>query len=187
MEMGSIWGLLGLRSCLGMLTIVLASSVHAENITLKDFEHNMKTSGPKTVLHEVFSDTTAWNALLTHIATGDPRWVELASTLYRNADGGAREELEMAVGESLDNNPSSILDQITKPGSAFPLSVICSALDIDDPRFEKFESAMTELTRRKKAVSQIAGKHLKEARQRCLTELEHIEPDLRRFFGVESK
>jgi hypothetical protein len=134
-------------------------------------------------LQALYSDPEAWVSALGGIATGTPDWLRVAELLRPASDAGASEQL--AVGEALGSNPSTVLSWLVaqQVPNHYEVPFVCGGLDVDDDRFNGFELALAEVNRRIRAVEQVTEPALQPVRDQCLTELRESPGHLRRFFG----
>jgi len=136
--------------------------------------------GPSAVLHDVYSDDKRWQPLLRGIASGSVAWLEIAESLRTVSDGAASEELTLAVGEALASAPAAVLSRATGP---FHLSEVCSGPDVDDARWQTYESAEAELVRRIHVVEGVSDQTLRQVRDDCVASLRASDDGLKSFFG----
>ena len=155
---------------LGSLLVLLASVASAQPVlSPQAVTKAMASQGVKSTLQRLFYDQKQWSAVLAGIATGKPAWLDVANTFHAVADGAPGEQLESAVGEALEHRPSNVLS-IAVPN--FALEVVCTAPDVDDPRFDSYELSMAAIERRQAKLRSISKSTLTALRDSCIAELE---------------
>ncbi|AZZ36485.1 hypothetical protein CIK05_06670 [Bdellovibrio sp. qaytius] len=95
--------------------IVAALNVHAgapEVIKLKDLG-SAKTS-KKEVLARIFADQNKWSAYLAKIESGQDAWVKTWPEMRKVADGGASEQLDIAMYKLVGVKATAVLKIIQK-------------------------------------------------------------------------
>lgn len=137
----------------------------------------IQKEGAKTTLRSVYS-SGYWQAFLKCVAGGDKRWVTIA-TSFRGVSDGATDELNSVIGEALGNQPEIVLT-IAPP--VFSLDEICSAPDVDDPRFNSYELSIKEIRHRKLALHKVHRKNLLKDVATCQKDLEEAKADAARFY-----
>lgn len=144
----------------------------------------IKTEGASAVVQAIW-DTPRWADLTAHVATGKPRWVDVAIALSKGADGGAAEELQDALLYGLAKNPAyefQVLPMDSSDASPFSLSTVCAGPS--DPG--TYSAALADLRRVESSVHRVSVVALEFKKDKCLKLLKAGESDLKRFFAVSN-
>ncbi len=118
--------------------------------------------------------------LLWGVARGDVEWLQIAVRLRAASDAEAIEQMELAVGEALERQPTNVL-KIAVPG--FDLEAVCGGPDVDDARYDSFELSMEAIDRRMAKVAEITETSLVAIRDACLKKLEDSRKGIADFYG----
>jgi hypothetical protein len=118
--------------------------------------------------------------LLAGIATGKPGWLNTAKKLRAVSDAGATEQIELAAGEALEHRPADVLSLIVDD---FGITHVCGGADVDDARFDSYESSMAAIQRREEMLRAVQDDTLRQKRDACLAELDRAKADVSRFYG----
>lgn len=171
----------------GILGLIFGAACVAADIpTLQDADSLLKHIRDNTaaaVIKDLWG-TTIWSDLVSRVATGEPKWVDVAVALSAGSDAGATSELNDALFAALLVNPEYVLSVL--PGepsnyNAVALSTICVG-STDPP--DTYSAALAELKLAESAIQQVRLDALKIKRDLCLKKLVDGEADLKRFFGV---
>jgi len=115
-----------------------------------------------------------WDVLIKCIDTGDTAWVEIDVVLSAVGDASGGEELNTALSEAFASQPRTVLKFLhDKYHFEVNLDVVCSAPDIDDPRYNSYELAITAINKREHAIANITDKELLDDVASCHDALEY--------------
>lgn len=106
--------------------------------------------------------------LVTCITTGRKDWIDISKILVEATQPDTEDDLTLAVGSALDNNPENVLSE-TWPDT-FTLNYICSPSLAED--FGDYASARAEMDKRIKMVRAVHRPDLKDKVDECLTYFE---------------
>jgi len=168
------------RICLAVLLLGGSASATQAPFTAGAVANSLTSIGPSATLQRIYGNNAEWSVLLSGIASGERNWLRLANQLKRVADGGASEQLSLAVGEALEHRPANVLT-IAVP--AFSIFDACGGPDVDDPRFDSYELSMAAINRRQRMVHALRDDSLKSLRDRCISELESAKSGIAHFYG----
>jgi hypothetical protein len=171
------------RMCLTLLVLGGSASATQAPFTVGVVANSVASIGPSATLQRIYGNNTQWSALLSGIASGGQNWLRVANQLKRVADGGASEQLSLAVGEALEHRPANVL-AIAVP--EFSISDACGGPDVDDPRFDSYELSMAAINRRQRMVHALRDDSLKSLRDRCISELESAKSGIAHFYGRDT-
>jgi 5,10-methylenetetrahydrofolate reductase len=163
---------------------VIGSACEADTqakLDVDSLEKRIQSDGAQRVVSQIYGRPDDWNKLRHNIASGNVRWLALATALYSGADGGAKNMLAASFGESLETAASSTLRVAAR--EKMSTDVFCIAPDVDDDRYSTYESAMQSLQNRISAVTSVAGPELATARTACLHSLTDSQTQIAKFFG----
>jgi hypothetical protein len=152
------------------------ASVQPEELT-----RQVASNGAAAVVNRLFKDTGTWNAVMSHISSGDHRWVSLGITLLAGADAGAASEIHDALFPVLGRDPGYLLRKPPSPN--FDAVEICGGRD--DPLSTYKDAEAEQLSVRAKVAA--LGDGFGERRRLCLAALDSGLKDIRRYFGVQPK
>lgn len=161
-------------------TALTATVARAAQQSPAELKRVIADRGPSAVLQDVYSDQELWQSLLGSIASGSVAWLEIAESLRTVSDAGASEQLTLAVGEALASAPAAVLSRAKGP---FHLSEVCTGPDVDDGRWQTYETAAAELVRRIQTVEGVSEPGLRQVRDDCVASLRASDAGLKKFFG----
>jgi hypothetical protein len=128
--------------------------------------------------------TADWTKLTEKIASGEPKWIDVAVALSKGSDAGATEELNDALFQGLSVHPSYVLKSLPiEQSTTNPLSLSTVCGGRTDP-LSTYAAASAELTRAETAVKGVRDDALAAKKHLCLKRLEAGSSDLKRFFGA---
>ena len=125
---------------------------------------DINARGAYAVVKDLF-DKPEWSVILDHIETGQSQWLKVAVALYGGTDAGSTEMITSAAGVALLHQPRRVLLEV---GPVLGLEGICSAPDIDDPRWSTQQKLVKNLDARIASVSRLNGDDVGSARDSCL-------------------
>jgi hypothetical protein len=125
---------------------------------------DIHTRGATAVVNDIWNKP-AWSQILTNIETGQRQWLKVAVELHPGTDAGSSEMLTSAAGVALLHNPHDVLLRL---GPELSIEGICTAPDVDDPRFDTKQKAIQSLEARIAAVTQVTSADVAAARRSCL-------------------
>jgi hypothetical protein len=150
----------------------------------KSILQEVKLKGARAVVSELYGTPKTWHATLERIASGDQSWLDVAVALHPGSDAGSSEMLNLAVGAALENNPAKVFQTTLK---TFQLKSICSAPDVDDPKYDSYELSMKAINQRISKVSSITGETITDINKACIQYLEESKKGIAQFYQVKSK
>ncbi len=136
--------------------------------------------GAKKEVQRLYSKDSLWQAVLKGIASGSEEWLTVAVSLKPSTDAGSSEALDLAIGEALEQNANLVLKRFGSSKS------ICGAPDIDDPKYDTYEKALSAVQLRIGKVQAINDVGIKFQRDSCLDSLKESVTGLQNFFGKKS-
>ncbi len=167
-----------LLTCLS--TVGAGSVVEAASLTPQTIAARVEAHGAKATLWQIYDNANEWSALLKGISSGTVAWLKIANLFHPVSDAGASQELQFAVGEALERHPDNVL-RIAVP--VFDVSDVCDGPDVDDFRYNSYESATQAVDRRKLKLRSVSDASLLKLRDECIRTLEDSKTDLARIFG----
>lgn len=143
----------------------LATGSSPEQISME-----IKAHGATAVVERLW-DSREYEMVLNHVRSGAPAWVALALKLAPGTDAGAAEELSMALGHALSNNPSVVL-AIINP-RVFPVSLpeVCRPPFTDETR----RQIWAWIRKTKSAILAVTDTSLRSKKVQCLTDIQKTE------------
>lgn len=125
----------------------------------------LRTLGPRrTVL--LLAEKRQWDATVDAMDGGDPAWIALAPALARGADGGAAEELGIALAFALPRNPRAVLAALDRRnGPVLGVERVCGRPFVEDTEPERYRA--TALA----ALARVRDPRLAATRRACLRAL----------------
>lgn len=161
-----------------MADVTSAKSVCA--ISISDINSEISKDGARKAIGDIYK-ADHWDTLMQCIASGDAKWIHVATKLNSAADGTAAEDLAIAVAEALGNNPKGVLE-LARP--SFRLAEICAAPDSEDPRFGSYALAMAEISKREIAVATMMSTKFSKDATSCHGYLEDAKKWVAHTFDV---
>ena len=159
-------------------------SSRTSQISIETVAESIRTMGPEQTLEGIYNDPEKWRGLLDGIGTGEEKWLTLARQLRAVSDAGASEQLDLAVGEALEHRPREVLRAAV---TSYGIGFVCSGPEVDDPRFDSYDSAISAINRRLKALRTIEDADLIELRDACISKLVTAKMGIARFYGRMEK
>ena len=144
----------------------------------KAVSESMAKQGPARVIQGRSDSEAGWNRLLSCIRTGDSAWLQIASQIQGQLDGGGPGELAMAVGDALERNAIGVLSLIRRGYSS--TKVVCACVGFEDLLGDDFNQALATIDRRRKSVEAVVSHGVATERSSCLTHLAALEADVRK-------
>ncbi len=169
------------------ILIVTALNVHAgasEAINLKDLDS--AKSPKKEVLSRIFADQGKWSAYLSKIESGQDAWVKTWPEMRKVADGGASEQLDIAMYKLVGVKAATVLKTIqknwkTQTEAQEITKKICGKAgeEIQEdssltPAQEK-ANALSGIQLRQKKITEVTDKGLSDLKASCLLSLQASE------------
>lgn len=136
--------------------------------SLETLQDRIKPAGAKAVVTDLFHQKEAWRSVLDRVASGDSGWMSLAVELHRVADGGAREELNIAAAESLQYAPAAALDLLV---TEFTIEMLCRN---ENSLGDTLEASFQIIKERREALIGVKVRKLEGKKQRCLVLLDEL-------------
>jgi hypothetical protein len=171
-----------IRSCTFSLLLALFGETASADPVLSSsvIKKSIASLGARETLSQIYDKQDQWSGLLTAIATGKRDWLEIAKQLRSASDGGATEQLGLAVGEALEQRPANVLSLAV---TEFGIEYVCGGPDVDDPRFDSYELSMAAIDRRERMLRSFRDHALDQIRDSCVAELEKARATVARFYG----
>jgi hypothetical protein len=157
-----------------------ASLAATSPVTLREVCDSIASVGARVTLQHLYKNKDQWVGLLAGIATGEPGWLNTAKQLRAVSDAGATEQIDLAAGEALEHRPADVLSLIVDD---FGITHVCGGADVDDARFDSYESSMAAIQRREEMLRAVREDTLRQKRDACLAELDRAKADVARFYG----
>lgn len=151
-----------------------------EAVTPIAIAKSIASSGARSTLERIYANRSQWDAVLAGIATGSSEWLSVAKLLKPVSDAGSSEQITIALGEALEHEPERIL---ALAGEGFSLSAICDAPDVDDGRYNSYDSAIAAIDRRILHLKAIAIPKFQQSATACVNTLSAAKVDIARFYG----
>ena len=133
----------------------------------------IKYYGPRCVVKDLAEDDELEMFVMHKIGEGSSEWLEIANLLRPGSDAGITRDLNLAVGEALENNPKNVFTISLK---AFEIIDICRAPE------SSLELGTRLLEKRIKNVKSIKDKKLTKLCDECINYLEKAKDNLKRFY-----
>jgi hypothetical protein len=155
------------RSLSTLVAVLLCCTCNAgvaQALTAAAVLSDIHARGPYAVVQSLWGKPE-WDDLLVKVETGQTDWLQVAVMIYPGTDAGSAEELTYAVGAALLHDPHQVLLRVAP---VLGLEGICSAPDIDDPRWSTKQKAVANLDDRIAAVRRLSDPSVAAARASCL-------------------
>ena len=142
---------------------------------LEDIKHkgasivfNQELVGPK------------WTNFLHQVETGDRKWLQVATEIYPETDGGPAEDLGAAPGEALKHHAEDVL---TIAAPKIPIDSICefSEATVGYKGYTTLGAALADLDGRIEAVKRISNSQIVDRKMKCLKILEESRTEIIHF------
>ena len=114
------------------------------------------------------------------VATGEPRWVEIAQRLMRGADACQAASLQAALGLAMREAPRVVLPLVGRTARLAPEQICLPAI----PRDRPVAARLRDLSLSRLAISSVGDARLADARQACLDHIAAVEAPLRAAAGA---
>jgi hypothetical protein len=115
--------------------------------------------------------------VLDGVASGQPRWLQVASAFkpvaLRNLS--VSQELTVAVSQALERAPASVLVVLDQ---AFDTDDVCSLNTVEDSLGPDYQAALSAVERRERAVARVTDPALVERRDDCLDFLRELKGEV---------
>jgi hypothetical protein len=168
------------RDLWSLLVLGGAAAAAGVALTPEAITKSMASPGAPASLSRMYENKAQWAELLAGIASGKPGWLNAANQLHRVSDGGASEQLGLAVGEALEHRPANVLSLTL---TEFRIDIVCGGPDVDDPRFDSYDLSMAAIERRQRVLRALRNSTLTAARDICVGELEKAKAGIAHFYG----
>jgi hypothetical protein len=133
--------------------------------------------GAKAVLEEIYGREPLWRPVLEGVASGHPKWLEVAARFkavsFRNLS--ASQELTVAVSRALDRSPAHALVVLER---AFDADDVCSLNTLEDSLGTDYETALRTVERREQGVARVKDPALASRRDACLEFLRELKGEV---------
>jgi hypothetical protein len=159
----------------GLIVILMASfvgrPVWPAKPSLAQLEKAIRQKGAERVARELSEQQNPdpWDAIDDRVATGDPRWLDVAKQLRPYTDAGVSEALENALAEALPRNAAGVLRILgTDLSKDFTVRRVCSTetfIEVPRPALQRHLRAALA------AVKRVTDPKLIDARDACLSKL----------------
>jgi hypothetical protein len=170
--------------CIGLflLSAALGAAVWAgAPVQPEELTNSIARDGAAPVVNRLFKDQETWDGVMTHISSGDHRWVALGIALLAGADAGAASEIHDALFPVLGRDPAYLLRQPPSPN--FDVIEICSGRHEPLGTYKDAEAEHRAVAAKVTALGDKFG----ERRRLCLAALDSGLRDIQRFFEVQPK
>ena len=98
--------------------VLLAATALADDTSsiLRAMKGKIQRAGAKAVIMELYDDnyTASWRVLMEAIRSLDITGLEVANSLLESADGATMEELSVAIGQAIDQDPVKVFQIMPK-------------------------------------------------------------------------
>ena len=172
-----------LLSMFGAIGEVQAQEGSAKYDTPAGILKAVKSQGASNVVQQINKQWPVLHNILKQIATGKSPWLDVAKALRPGGNAAVIQMMQYAVGEALNHNPKNVLQFA---GKDFDLIDICGTPDINDMRFDSYETSISEMKQRRAKVAKVRGKLRKKAKK-CLEYLKEADGELAQLFYVNKK
>lgn len=167
--------------CFAALLAILTPIALADSpMSAQSVLESVASVGARATLQRIYEDEHQWATLLNNIATGKRAWVDVAKKLRPGSDGGATEQLTLALGEALEHLSENVL---TLAVPEYRIEDVCSGPDVDDPRFDSYELSMAAINRRQSQLHSLHSPSIAESRKTCISELEKAKAGVAHFYA----
>jgi hypothetical protein len=133
--------------------------------------------GPRPVLDELYAREARWRPVIEGVATGQPKWLEVAARFkpvaLRNLS--VSQELTVAVSRALEREPAQVLAVLE---GAFDTDDVCSLNTVEDSLGEEYDLALRTVERRERAVARVTAPALAKRRDDCLEFLRELKGEV---------
>ena len=129
--------------------------------------------GPKPVLDELYAREPRWRPVIEGVASGHPKWLEVAARFKPAAlrNLSVSQELTVAVSRALEKEPAQALRVLE---GAFDTDDVCSLATVEDSLGEDYAAALRTVERRERAVARVSAGALAARRDDCLEVLREL-------------
>ncbi|HVR69931.1 MAG TPA: hypothetical protein VMT87_03725 [Vicinamibacteria bacterium] len=133
--------------------------------------------GARPVLEELYAREARWRPVIAGVASGHPRWLEVAARFKRAAmrNLAVSQELTVAVARALEQAPAAALGVLE---GAFDADDVCSLNTLEDSLGTDYAAARGTVERRERAVSKVTNPSLGPRRDTCLEFLRELKGEL---------
>jgi hypothetical protein len=133
--------------------------------------------GARPVLDQLYGQEGRWRALLEGVASGEPRWLEVAAAFkpvaLRNLS--VSQELTVAVSRALERAPAHVLAVLD---GAFDTDDVCSLNTVEDSLGPDYQAAVGTVERRERALARVSDPALAARRDDCLDFLRELKGEV---------
>jgi hypothetical protein len=133
--------------------------------------------GARTVLDEIYGREALWRPVIDGVASGQPRWLEVAARFkavsLRNLS--ASQELTVAVSRALAQAPARVLAVLD---GAFDTDDVCSLNTLEDSLGVDYQVALRTVEKRERAVARVTNPALAARRDDCLEFLRELKGEV---------
>jgi len=128
----------------------------------------IETKGPERVLDEFEKHPDLWADALARISKGEPPWLGIAASLRGASDAGFSDELDLAVADAVEHQPSAVLAILGRP---FEVRTVCGN---EESLGRDFKQALATLQRRRAALLRVTDKNHQEEWKHCIKALDSL-------------
>jgi hypothetical protein len=133
--------------------------------------------GAKQVLEQLYGQEARWRPVLEGVASGQPRWLEVAAAFkpvaLRNLS--VSQELTVAVSRALERAPAHALAVLD---GAFDTDDVCSLNTVEDSLGPDYQAALATVERRERALLRVGDRALAARRDDCLDFLRELKGEV---------
>jgi hypothetical protein len=162
---------------LASLLLLAASATVAfggQSVSAADIAKEIRAKGANATLRSLVASPSRWAAALERISKGDPRWLEIAASLYPASDGGSADELQLAVADALEHRPADVLRVLGRP---FGVEVVCGN---EESIGREFNEALAIIARRRATLVAVGDESLRQEKESCLAALDSLADRVRK-------
>lgn len=157
----------------------------------KEITHDINEKGAKAALNELYPkdysqrEYAKWNYVLSRIASGNPRWVEIAKKLRSVAIGRPLKDIDAAIGHAVVHNPKAILTFIGLISGAYTptngkydsayVDRTCGFINVEEVNgttYDTLRRYISEINKREKALQTVMIPSLQPWKHLCIQALE---------------
>jgi hypothetical protein len=161
------------------LVLLAALASHAEPgvvahpavVTAGSVAARIESKGATATLLAVYDDPDVWAQIFDGVCSGEAGWVGVALKLSPEADAGAAEDIDQALGEALVQAPeSTLVAMVSDPGGLDRAEIACGNYEVLRRRGEddSIPALLTWLKKQQAAVAAVEDPRVRTLRDRCL-------------------
>jgi hypothetical protein len=157
-----------------LLVIGLSTSAWATALPIDEVLATLQAQGAKATLERHF-DCNSESAAYAAVATGQPRWLDLALRLLPEADACYGEGLHDALGRAMRAAPRRVLPLVGSSTRLTPEQICLPFISAELPQARQLD----RLRASRQAIAAVHDKALSSSRRACLSFIDLLERRIR--------